>query len=44
MNYPEFFLGSHHPLRDAVKKKAVLQEGEEPRWHDRHLAFEQRAY
>jgi hypothetical protein len=39
MIYPAFFLGSHGPSRDAVKIEAVLQEGEEPRRQDLHLAF-----
>jgi len=41
MNSPAFFLGEPRLLRDAIEKKAVLPEGEEPHWQDRHLALEQ---
>ena len=43
MNFSGVLSRGATSLRGAIEKEAVLREGEEPHWQDRHLAFEQRA-
>jgi hypothetical protein len=43
MDSPAPLFGEARLFRDAIEKEAVLPAGEEPRWQDRHLVFEQRA-